>query len=161
MRRYRPLAGVLLLAVLSGCSARETAPPQVSLVLRYEGEGFSLSLPESGWNQTEIPEEMTGKHWYRAARWESASETGSALTVDYFATTVEDQSTVCQEQGYTQVADQTSVWERQEEGTNRRYYLYAAPEGCWRVATEWTSDLPEDTGEAAALERIAESFLGK
>lgn len=161
MRQYRPLAVLLLLAALSGCSARETAPPQVSLAFRYEGEGFSLALPEHGWEQVDLPEEMSGKHWYRAARWESASDTGAALTVDYFATTVEDQFTVCQEQGYyTQLADQTSVWERQEEGTNRRYYLYAAPEGCWRVAVEWTDDLPEDSEEPAALERMAESFLG-
>ena len=130
-------------------------------VHRFDGDGWYLYIPTAAWDRVAVNPDFAGDQW----QWTSAYGTGSALTVDFFSTSLADQQTVSRAQGYTP-ADGGSgqIWENRQGSSVSRYCFHANPAGgCWRVWTQWTDGGAHDSSAASTepwvLQRMAESFV--
>lgn len=128
-------------------------------VYRYNGEGWHIDLPVSGWNKVQVHEVFADDQW----RWESEYQTGSSLTIDHFTSPMEVLWADARKQGYTPLDSEKYIWERSEYGITGQYYFReAADGGCWRVSIQWTdaniTDDPYIAIEPDVLRLMAESF---
>ena len=135
-------------------------------VRRYDDafgqDGFYCYIPESGWAKTSTEAELGSHgHW----EWSSVYGSGSVVTIDRFTGPLDDQFTVAAEQGFVTTMGTGTVWQREEDGMQERYYLYPGKdESCsWRVWIRWPDsvergDDPVIAREPQVMARMAESF---
>ena len=104
---------------------------------RYDGDGWYLYIPVSGWKQaaTSFPDDQ----W----QWVSAYGTGSTLIVDRFTRPVSILHDDAKKQGFAPIDRTNQVW--QYIGGNIRYYYLEAANGCWRVTIDWDDSRISDS----------------
>ena len=122
-------------------------------VRRYDGDGWYLYVPLSGW----APLEITGGQTGITTGWGSTQGTGTVLVVDYF--TPETSPFPPEADASTQPLDPDGyVWETQAEDWTRDFFTETAEGGCWRVRVQVPASGTRDPAELDILTRMAESF---
>lgn len=120
---------------------------------RYDGDGWYLYLPVSGWEQVR----MTGDNADNTWGWRSANDTGAYLTVDH-ADAQAAASLRGHDSGWKTLDSEGHVWEQRGEDYARWYFTDLPDGGCWRVSVllpAGSAGVPE---ELETLYAAAESF---
>jgi hypothetical protein len=129
-------------------------------VHRYDGDGWYIYVPISGWEQVEVSDP---NQW----AWSSAYYTDAFLLVDRFSTSVADQYAISAKEGFTPLdgtGNESSVWvsgSSSDRGQELYYFKDAPDGGSYRITISWYdtgSDNPYITMEPAELRLMAESF---
>lgn len=142
----------------------EDSAPSNYPVHRYDGKGWYLYIPVSGWTQWTAGD----TNWF----WTCDYCSGFTLTVDRLTTSLEDSLAAAREEGYAPVDGKQQVLTLSYGQTVSHYYFTADPDGgCWRITIKWTDPSLADEpsaglvmpGPMAPIERqalvlMAESF---
>lgn len=120
---------------------------------RYDGDGWYIYIPVSGWRQARVTGDNEDYTW----GWSSAYDTGAYLIVAYFSPEVAPSL-----RGYSSylkpLDSENRVWEQQGDDYARRYFTDTPDGGCWRVSVLLPSGSTRDPGELETLYAMAESF---
>ncbi|MDY3282727.1 M56 family metallopeptidase [Dysosmobacter sp.] len=120
---------------------------------RYDGDGWYIYIPVSGWRQARV----TGDNEECTWAWSSAYDTGAYLIVAYFGPEVAP--SLRGNSSYLKPLDsENRVWEQQGDDYARRYFTDTPDGGCWRVSVLLPSGSTKDPGELETLYAMAESF---
>ena len=120
---------------------------------RYDGDGWYIYIPVSGWTQTRVTGDNEDYTW----GWSSAYDTGAYLVVAYFSPEVAA-SLRGNNPHMKPLDNENRVWEQQGDDYSRRYFTDTPDGGCWRVSVLLPSGSTRDPGELEALYAMAESF---
>lgn len=122
-------------------------------VHRFDGDGWYLYIPVSGWKQIEVNSSSESPIW----GWGSAYDTGAALIVTSFGPEVTP--SLRGNNPYMRPLDsENRVWEQQGDDYIRDYFTDTSDGGCWRVSVTVPSEGTKDPGELEVLYAMAESF---
>jgi beta-lactamase regulating signal transducer with metallopeptidase domain len=112
--------------------------PQPVSARRWDGDGWHLYIPVTGWEQTE-----------EGNQWRSSYQTGSELSVNKSVDSVETMEEFYRSQGQTKNED--GAWcVTAEDGTHFATYLQAAPQGgCYILQTCWIPAKEAEAGQQA------------
>ena len=120
---------------------------------RYDGDGWYLYIPVSGWKQIEVRSNHEGRIW----GWGSAYDTGADLIVAYFSS--EEAPSLRGNSSYMKPLDsENRVWEQQGDDYVRNYFTDTPDGGCWRVSVRLPFGSVRAPGELETLYAMAESF---
>lgn len=120
---------------------------------RYDGDGWYIYIPVSGWKQARVTGDNEDYTW----GWSSAYDTGAYLIVAYFGPEVAA-SLRGSNPHMKPLDNENRVWEQQGDDYARRYFTDTPDGGCWRVSVLVPSGSTKDPGELEALYAMAESF---
>ena len=130
-----------------------TVGGEIAPAHRYDGDGWYIYIPVSGWRQARVTGDNEDYTW----GWSSAYDTGAYLIVAYFSPEVAPSL-----RGYSSylkpLDSENRVWEQQGDDYARRYFTDTPDGGCWRVSVLLPSGSIRDPGELEALYAMAESF---
>ncbi len=130
-----------------------TVGGEIAPAHRYDGDGWYIYIPVSGWEQARVTGDNEDYTW----GWSSAYNTGAYLVVAYFNPEVAPSL-----RGYNSylkpLDSENRVWEQQGDDYARRYFTDTPDGGCWRVSVLLLSGSTRDPGELEALYAMAESF---
>ena len=112
--------------------------PQPISTRRWDGDGWHLDIPVTGWERTE-----------EGGQWRSSYQTGSELSVNKSVDSVETMEKFYRSQGHTKNKD--GAWcVTAEDGTHFATYLQAAPQGgCYILQTCWIPVKEAEAGQQA------------
>ena len=121
-------------------------------VHRYDGDGWYVYIPISGWERQAVTGDNADNTWC----WDSAYDTGAVLFVTYFDPAVAARYSPAA--AMQPLDGEQRVWEQQEADYIREYLTDAPDGGLWRVSVWVTADGVRDPEELEILYAMAESF---
>ena len=126
-------------------------------VHRYDGDGWYLYIPGSGWAMR--ADGSNGNSWW----WHSEYRGSSVyLMVNRVAAEREEILTAYQQMGYEPVDQEQRVWQLQSGGLGYRYLIEGAEGQSWEIITYCPDSKPEDDSyiamEPLVLQLMADSF---